>query len=294
MIRSMTGYGKGRAAEGDLAATAEVRSVNNRGREIRFRLPQELFSCEDALRAQANEAIARGRVDATIAWEGAGPAAPRCVVNVAAAKALRDAWVTLQRELGLEDPPTAQALLRLPGVVEPAPAEAPDIERCARVAAAALGAALAVHADVRAREGAKLAEDLSARRGTIVRLVGEIEERLLGATERLADEMRARVKQLLGETPLDEQRLAQEIALAAQKADVTEERVRLRAHLQRLGALFAEGAEEIGRDLEFLVQEIRREVNTLSAKTSDPEIDARSLAIRAELERIREQAANLE
>ena len=116
----------------------------------------------------------------------------------------------------------------------------------------------------------------------------------MGAAERVAADLRARVKTLLAEVRLDEVRLAQEIALLAQRADTTEEQVRLAAHLERLEALFESGAVEIGRALEFIAPEIRREISTLAAKAGDPEIDGRILAARIELERIREQAANLE
>lgn len=294
MIRSMTGYGKGRAAAGELAVVAEVRSVNTRGREIRFRLPQELYATEDRLRQQVQEGVARGRVDVTLGWDGAPPAAARFTVNDAAAEAMLAAWRRLAATHGLGDAPTAAALLRLPGVVEPLPGGDLDDERLAGVALEALDRALAAHRQAREVEGARLAVDLRARCETIVRLVAEIEERVAGAAERLRATLTERVRALLGETPVDEARLAQEIALAAQRADVTEEQVRLHAHLARLMALFEPKAVEIGRTLEFLVQEIRREVTTLTTKAGEPEIDARSLLIRTELERIREQAANLE
>ncbi len=294
MILSMTGYGRGRAAEGGIAVAAEVRSVNARGREIRFRLPQELYPVEEELRQQVQKAIARGRVEIGLGWDGAPPAVARYALNVEGAQAMLAAWRQLNAELGVDGAPRAEALLALPGVLENVAASEPDLAPLARVAAAALDAALAQHAAARQREGARLRDDLAARATHVKALVAEIEERVTGSAEAWMDELRARTRALLGDVAIDEQRMAQEIALLAQKADVTEEQVRLRAHLQRLDAQFADEAVEIGRNLEFLVQEIRREITTLTAKTSDPEIDARSLAIRTELERIREQSANLE
>ncbi len=294
MIRSMTGYGKGRAAAGDAAITAEVRSVNGRGREIRFRLPSELFAAEDELRQLVQESVARGRVDVVLAWDGPPPTAPRFALNHAGARAMVVAWKLLAAEHGLPDAPTAQGLLQLPGVIEPAPGGEAYVERLAAVATEAVGAALAAHRAAREREGRRLADDLAARARAIGATIEDVAALVADAGPRAAAALRERVSALLADVALDEQRLAQEIALLAQRADVTEELVRLRAHLSRLDALFADGAAEIGRTLEFLVQEIRREVNTLSAKTGDPRIDERTLKVRAELERIREQAANLE
>ncbi len=294
MIRSMTGYGTGRAAEGDVAVVAEVRSVNNRGREIRFRLPGELYAAEEDLRQIVQQAVARGRVDVSLTWEGPPPGGARFGFNAAGAAAMLAAWRQVQVEHGLADEPTVKALLRLPGVIEAAAPHEVERERLVRVAAAALTEALAEHRVSREREGERLAQDLLERHRAINTLVGEINARVAGSAERRAADLRARVQALMGEAALDEARMAQEVALLAQRADVTEEQVRLTAHLERLSALFAPDASEVGRSLEFLLPEIRREVSTLAAKAGDPEIDAHSLAVRVELERIREQAANLE
>jgi uncharacterized protein (TIGR00255 family) len=294
MIRSMTGYGRGRAAAGEIAMRVEIRSVNNRGREIRFRLPNELVALEPELRGLVQERVARGRVDVLVEWEGPAPAGPRYAVNAAHAAAMLAAWRELAAQLGLPGEPAVGDLLRLPGVVEPVPGTELEPERYLPLAREALAAALDEHARARAREGEALARDLRERAEAIVRLVAEIEERVPEAAARQAADLRARVAELLGAVPLDEARLAQEIALLAQRADVTEELVRLDAHLSRLAVLFGPQGAEIGRALEFLVQEIRREVSTLSAKCGEPEIDARTLAIKAELERIKEQSANLE
>ncbi len=294
MIRSMTGYGRGRATLGDHAVAVEVRSVNGRGREVRFRLPSELIAMESALREQVQAAVARGRVDVAVRWEGASPSASRFALNAAAAASLLEAWRTLREKLGMVGDPTPGELLRLPGVIEPIPAAEIDVESLAKTVSLALDAALHEHRAAREREGLQLAEDLRVRAATIVRLVGEIKQRVSGIPERLAVQLRQRVAVLLGESPVDESRLAQEIAQAAQRADVTEETVRLDAHLDRLTGLLAAGSKEIGQALDFLVQEIRREVNTLTVKGADPEVDERALQIKSELERLREQAANLE
>lgn len=273
---------------------AEIRSVNAKGLEVRFRLPQELFPIEEQFRLQVQQVVARGRVDVTLGWDGPPPATSRFLLNEAGAEAMLNAWHRLRERFGLSDLPTAEGLLRLPGVIEPAPSPDLDAERLGRIAQGALAEALKAHREAREREGRRLAHDLAGRMQRIMLLADEIDLEVTGSAERMASTLKERVQQLLGEVQIDEQRMVQEIAILAQKADVTEEQVRLRAHLQRFQQLFAAEAKEIGRNLEFLVQEIRREVSTLTAKTSSTEIDARSLAIRAELERIREQAANLE
>ncbi len=194
----------------------------------------------------------------------------------------------------MPDEPKAEALLRLPGVLETVAPDPVDAEDVRETALAALDIALAAHLEAREAEGAQLIADLRLRGERIAGLVAQTRERVRAAPARLAENLRARVDIILGEMPVDEQRLAQEIALLAQRADVTEELVRLDAHLERFAALFEEGAAEVGRGLEFLVQEIRREVTTLASKSSDPEVDECTLAIKSELEKIREQAANLE
>lgn len=294
MIRSMTGYGRGKAREGEWAVVAEVRSVNARGREVRFRIPSELSELEPALRELVQKRAARGRVDVNIDWEGCGPGPKKYVFNAAGASAALEAWKRLNEEYALPDPPRAEVLLRLPGVLEPVSEAGLDMSSVAGPVLSALDQALTEHTRARDVEGARLAEDLRERAVIIERLVGELRPLVMGLIETRAKEIRTRVEQLLAEIPIDETRLAQEIALAGQRADVTEELVRLDAHLSRLFKVFEDGAEEVGRTLDFLVQEIRREINTLGAKTGNPEIDERTLRIKTELEKIREQAANLE
>lgn len=294
MIRSMTGYGRARAEKDGAAFACEVRSVNARGREVRVRLPSDLASLEPTLRERVQESVARGRVDVFIDWERGAASRPRPVLNPDAAAAVVEAWRRLEKEHGLEDPPQIAVILRVPGVMEAPAADAPDLEALAALALEALDTALEAHGASRTREGGELARDIGARVQRIAALVDELRGLTAAEPQRVAATLRERVRTLLGETPLDEARLAQEIALLAQRADVTEEIVRLDAHLARFNGLFAKGAVEIGRTCDFLVQEVRREVSTLGAKSGTPDVDARVLAIKSELERIREQALNLE
>jgi uncharacterized protein (TIGR00255 family) len=290
----MTGYGKGSATLGDASCTVEIRSVNARQLEARFRLPSALYGLEAPLRERVQRAIARGRVEIVVSWSGGTGSHPPHAYNPRAARAMYDAWNRMREELGLPDEPRAEVLLRLPGVLEPVEGAAADLEQAGVLVTEALEQALEAHGEARRVEGGRMARDLEQRSTRLTSWAAEIKQLAEGAPERLAQQVRARAEELLAETPVDEERLVQEIAFLASRADVTEEIVRLDAHLDRLLASFEPDAVEIGRQLEFLVQEIRREVTTIASKVSDPEVDRRVLDIKGELEKIREQAANLE
>ncbi|RMF73166.1 MAG: YicC family protein [Acidobacteria bacterium] len=294
-MRSMTGFGRAAVEREGRRATVEVRSVNARGREVRVRLPSELSALEPELRALVQERVARGRVEVSVAWERGADEAAALRFNPAAARAALDAWQRLRRDFGLDDMPQAAAVLRLPGVLEPVQAEAPALDAVRPLIVDALDRALDEHTAARRREGEALAADIAARVDAIAAHVDAIAEASREHAASLAERIRERVAPLLDELPVDEARLAQEVAFAAQRADVTEELVRLEAHVARARTVLAgEGGEEVGRTLEFLVQEMRREATTIGSKLGRPDTDERTLAIKAELEKIREQAANLE
>ncbi|MDQ7086795.1 MAG: YicC/YloC family endoribonuclease [Acidobacteriota bacterium] len=294
MMRSMTGYGRARAGADAMTATVEIRSVNSRQREVRFRLPQVLLAGESCWREQVQETVARGRVDVMVALEGERAAASRLKLNLVVAGELVQAWRRLEEEFDLDGGPRAEVLLRLPGVLESATIEEEQVEELFSLVDRALVDALAAFDASRRREGETLLADLRLRERAVRDAVARVRKLAGPVPARLAAELRRRVEELLGETAVDPARVAQEAALLAQRADVTEELVRLAAHLDRLEELFSGSTGEIGRAAEFLVQEIRREVNTIGSKASDPAVDEQVLRIKGELEKIREQAANLE
>lgn len=294
MILSMTGYGKGTAALGEASCTVEVRSVNGRQLEPRFRLPSALYGLEAPLRERVQRSISRGRVDVVVTWSGGPGSQPAYAYNPHAAAAMHEAWQRMRQELSLPDEPRAEVLLRLPGVLEPAEGQTVDLEEAGVLVTEALEQALEAHTEARRLEGGRLARDVEQRSRRLAGWVAEIKQAAEAAPERIARQTRERVDELLGENPVDEERLAQEIAFLASRADVTEEIVRLDAHVERLLEHFGPEASQIGRGLDFLVQEIRREVTTIASKVSDPEADRLVLEIKGELEKIREQAANLE
>jgi uncharacterized protein (TIGR00255 family) len=294
MIRSMTGYGKGVVTLDEASCTVEIRSVNGRQLELRFRLPSALYGLEAPLRERAKKAVARGRVEVQVTFSGGAGSRPAYTYNPHVAAAMHQAWQQMREDLGLPDEPRAEVLLRLPGVLEPAEGESVDLEQAGILVSEALERALEDHSTARRIEGERLVRDLSERSARIGTCIAEVRDSVRDAPARMADAVRARVGELLAEVPVPEDRLAQEVAFLASRADVTEELVRLDAHMGRLNAAFEGGAREIGRLLEFLVQEIRREITTIASKVSDPEVDRRVLDMKGELEKIREQAANLE
>ncbi len=294
MIRSMTGYGRGSATGDGTTVAVEIRSVNSRQREIRCRLPQPLLSLEASVRERVQARIDRGRVDLYVNWDPGGASAAPFVVNLDGARAILDAWRRLQTELSLADKPKVETLLRMPGVVEAAPKEEPDLELVLRLMLEATDEALVQLIRAREREAEGLVSDLARRTRFVADRIVAIRARLDAAPERLARTLRERISPLLDDVPVDESRLAQEIAIAAQRADATEELVRLDAHVARIEQLLGPESSGVGKEIEFVVQEMRREINTLGVKAADPDVDADVLAMKSEMEKIREQAANLE
>ena len=294
MFRSMTGYGAGRAENDAGALRVEIRSVNGKQREIRCRLPNDLLALEAKMREQIQAHVCRGRVDLLLHLERDRNQPIRFGLSLETAKRAAAAWKTLAEEFGGDGEPTPEAILKVPGVWECLPAAEVDLESVKPLVSEALARALVDFDASRKREGDVLIADLRGRRDAIRRASEKIDSLSAAASSEAARLLRTQIERLLGEVPVDEARLAQEIAVAAQKSDVTEELVRLSAHLERLDALIEGEGGEIGRALDFLVQEIRREVNTIASKTARVEIDEQVLLIKGELEKIREQAANLE
>ena len=293
MIRSMTGFGAGRAEQGGEALAVEVRSVNGKFCEVRARLPRELSALEPTIAKAVKARIARGVVDVLVRREGAaalGGSAPEINLPLAAAyaKALRE----LQSELGLPGELGLGDLLGLDGVVRLAD-RAPDTGQAEAAAVSALDRAISALEEMRAREGDSLVRDLRARLDAIEAHAGAIRELSPRSVETYRDRLAARVAELSRGTPADPARLAQEVAFFADRVDIAEELTRLTSHLSQMRALLDAGGPA-GRKLEFLVQELNREVNTVGSKSQNTAISGHVVDLKAELERVREQIANVE
>ena len=291
MIRSMTGFGAGRATQGGEEIGAEARSVNHKFREVKVRLPRELASLEVEIGRTVKERLARGGVEVAMRRTATrGTVTPR--VDVALAAEYARAFEAVRAQLGLEGAVSLAEVLGAEGVVvlDERPA---DLEAARAAVGAALAEALDQLTAMRAREGEALARDVSARLDTVAAGVARIEALVPGSVERYRERLQERVQELARGVALDPARLAQEVVLFSDRVDVAEEITRLRSHVEQTRALMA-GSEPAGRKMEFLVQEMHREVNTIGSKSQSAEISALVVSLKAEVERMREQVQNVE
>ena len=291
-IASMTGYGRAEASGGRLLVVVEARSLNHRFLEIGIKVPRGFLASEPELRRMAQGRLARGRLDITVAvrWAAGSPGTVRGDAGLAAAY-VREAR-GLAQTLGLPPDLTLAEVLRLPGVVTVEEATEDDAEGGVLLKEA-FELALDELVRMRRSEGALLAADLGANLGTLEAWAEGLETVLSAALVRIRDRVRTRIGALLEETPVDPARLAQEAATWAAKSDIAEELARLRSHVGQFRSLLATGGT-VGRQLDFLVQEMHREVNTIAAKADDEELVARILEARTVVERLREQVQNVE
>jgi uncharacterized protein (TIGR00255 family) len=291
MIRSMTGFGAGRGSAGGEEIAVELRSVNHKFCEVKVRLPRELAALEPVVVRQVKDRLARGGLDLSLRRAGPGGSmAPR--VDVPLAEAYARAFAQLQGLLGLPDPVRLADIAAAEGVIRLDERET-DLDAARAATEKALGAALEALLAMREREGEALAADLEARLATVLALVGQVEVLSPQAVEHHRTRLSERIKELTQGMALDPSRLAQEVALLADRSDVAEEITRLRSHVAQARALLA-GQEPAGRKLDFLVQEMHREVNTIGSKSQHAELSGLVVSLKAEVERMREQVQNVE
>lgn len=291
----MTGYGSGRAtATTGAQCSVEVQSVNRKQSELMINLPRDLSSLEPAVREIINARVARGRlvVNVNPQARAANTVATAPALDTAAARVYFQAMRALQRELGAAGEITIEMILRAPGVLrlteEPVSPEQlwPQVE-------AALRQALDELVRMRTREGQHLAADLRARLEEMRARLGEIRQRQPDAAQHYRQALTERLQRAGLDISLDEDRLAKEVILFADRCDITEEVTRLESHLDQFLALLPKD-EPVGRTMDFLTQEMARELNTLGAKANDLAINQLALACKTELDKIREQVQNIE
>ncbi|MBC7104800.1 MAG: YicC family protein [Firmicutes bacterium] len=291
MVRSMTGFGRGEAIVNDCHVVVELKALNHRYQEVVFRLPRALAPLEERLRRLVRERVLRGRVEGTLSVGAGGMKIQQVRVEPALAGAYYRAIRELQALLGLDGRVGLEHLISLPGVLsleEGTDAEVwwPAAERAAALAVDSLVAA-------KEAEGERLAEDIRWRIRQVERLGEEIAARAPAVVEEYRARLNRRLREWLEGGAIDEDRLAAEVAIFAERCDVTEETVRLRSHVAQFLATM-EGQGPVGRQLDFLLQEMLREVNTVGAKAGDLAVRRAVLLAKGELERIREQVQNLE
>jgi len=294
MVRSMTGFGRGEASGESIAVTVEVRSVNHRHLDVALRLPRSLAALELDVRRLVQSRLERGRIDIAVQLTPlAGAATQRVQVDAALAREYVARARALAMELGLDGAPNLAWLLEQPGVVR---LEDPEpIEPAAPwpLLAEALGRALDELVARRAAEGDRLAEALRTLHGELTTNVELVAVRAPATTARREDRLRDRLRALLAETAIDQSRIVTEAAVWADKSDVTEELARLRAHLAEFTLMLGKDGP-VGRPLDFLIQELNREINTVASKADDLEMSQAALTAKGVLEKIREQVQNLE
>ncbi|MGH9355738.1 MAG: YicC/YloC family endoribonuclease [Terriglobia bacterium] len=297
MIRSMTGYGEGQASEGPFAIAATLKSVNHRFLDVQMRLSAGLEFFEPRARRILKEALMRGHVEAAVSLERVGPGALR--LDHPLLKSYLDACREIRRDYELSAEPDLVALLRIPGVVTSANGfTGEEKSRLGRMAEKALGEAIQRLNESRSEEGAALDCDLRGRLNTLDQQGGMVRELSGSMLPAFRARIEKRLRELALEQPMEPSRIAQEAAALALRADIDEEITRFRMHVQQAVRLLEAGGE-VGKKLDFLLQEMNREANTMLSKTTDlPGVGARiadcAMKMKAEVEKIREQAQNIE
>ncbi len=292
MIRSMTGYGRARAEIDGITVTAEMKSVNSRYLEFSPRVFRAYSFLEDKLKSYVQTIISRGKVDCSIQIEIEDDEKVSVHVNKALADGYYKALSEMKKDYGLLDEISVSRIASFPDVltVRKEPEDEEKIWNCVKTVLASAGEDFNA---MRETEGEKLRADVLSRGERILELVSEIEALSPVTVKEYRDRLEAKIKELTGFADIDEQRILTEAAVFADKTAVDEETVRLRSHISQLRDML--GCDEpIGRKLDFLVQEINREANTIGSKCQDISIAKNVIEIKAEVEKIREQIQNIE
>ena len=292
----MTGYGQGLAEGGGVRVQVSMRGVNHRFADVKLRLPSSGAPLEAELRRRILATVRRGRVEMSLSVERTGGAAAGGALNRPLAEAVVAAADQVRRELGVEGELDIRSLFGVPGMVVADPV--PDLAspEAAQAIDRAVGAAMEAFDAERRREGEALQADLRVRLARMQELAGGLDTRAGALPDQARSRLAERVRVLTaGTVELDPGRLAQEVALIADRGDTTEERVRLASHLEQTRALVAQpDGEPVGKRIDFLLQEIHRETNTIAAKAADLEVTRLTLELKSETEKVREQVQNLE
>lgn len=292
MLRSMTGFGSGTATAGSESLTVELRSVNHKFCEVKVRLPRELAALEASVQKVVKDRVARGAVDVAVRRAARSSLGVVPQVDLALAKEYRRAWSDLAKALELPDTVSLRDIAQQMNVIR---LEEPQIslDDAQKAVEIALALALEALAKMREKEGLALHADLSSRLALVAQWVKEVQELAPKAIDAYRARLSERIAELSKGLAVDPQRLAQEVAFFAERTDVAEEMTRLDSHLVQFHELL-KSKEPSGRKMDFLVQEMHREVNTTGSKSQHAEISSRVMQLKAELERIREQVQNVE
>lgn len=290
--KSMSGYGCGTSENGDLRATIELRSVNHRFLDLSFKLPRVWMALESGMAASLRERLGRGRVEVFVRRELLGTSGSEASIDTALARSIHQESAALAEELRIDGSLGVRELLAMPGVLSTRDVPV-DISSEGPVVLEALAQATEALEEMRGAEGARLIEDVAGRISLVHERIDTIEGEAAAVPAQILGRIQKRVGELLEQLEVDPERLAQEAALLADKAGIDEEITRLRAHVAAARDLL-DLSEPVGRRLDFLVQEMNRETNTIGSKSASTVISGQVVELKSEIERIREQVANLE
>ena len=295
MIQSMTGYGKGECVLYNRKFSVEIKSVNHRYNDITIKLPRVMNAFEDKMRAILTAGVSRGKTDVYVNYETFSQEDIKVTLNEALADAYMERLTALDTRYALNETPSLSLLARFPDVLS-VEKNADTDETAAEMWEAlenALRMAVERFVAMREREGAALKADILKKCEQIKGIVANIKERSPLIAQEYREKLIARVQEALGESDIDESRLILEVTIFADRSCVDEELTRLDSHLAQMGSILNE-SEPIGRKLDFLVQEMNREINTIGSKSNDLEITRLVVDAKSEIEKIREQVQNIE
>jgi uncharacterized protein (TIGR00255 family) len=293
LIQSMTAFGRTQKEGFGFSITVEIRSLNSRGLDMVLRLPKNFVEFEDHCRKVITQATRRGRVEVNVQVETKAAQAKVPQLNMYYAGFYWEQLQELHRRLPQTDSPTLDHLLSIPYLFEPSEMVL-DREILKALLTEALTEALQQVQQMKAKEGAALQEDCLNRITTLRNELGVIESQVESILEDYQQRLRERIRELLGDSQLDENRLLQEVALIADRSDINEEIVRLHSHLEQMQTLLRDTTQADGRRLDFLTQEMHREVNTLGSKTGDLGTIRTVITMKTEIGKLKEQVQNIE
>ena len=292
MVRSMTGYGRADAADSTMAITVEVKSVNHRFFECTVKCPRQFSFLEDKLKNYFQSRVSRGKIDVFVSYDKAASATEKMIVNEAFAESCINTLRELAEKQNITDDVSVSTLMNIDGIFSVAHDEL-DQEAVSDLVISAAANAADAFISARETEGKRLADDVLSRADTILEYVKTVEERSPETVREYRERLENKVKELLNSANVDEQRLLTETAIFADRVAVNEETVRLRSHIEHFKELFNNGGV-VGKKLDFIVQEMNRETNTIGSKCQDILISHVVVNMKSEIEKIREQIQNIE
>ena len=292
MVKSMTGYGRASETLHMRGITIELKSVNHRFLDCNIKAPRALNFLEESVKSTISSYVARGKVDVFITIDYSEADNTKVTLNEGLLKNYLEVFSVLNKEYNINDSVSVGEIIRIPDMLT-VEKEEDDAEELGGDVISVLKQALESHSEMRIKEGARLVEDIVGRLDMIEALAGRVEERSPQCVTEYREKLETRMKEVLESAMIDPQRILTEAAIFADKIAVDEETVRLHSHIAQFKEMLKIGGA-IGRKLDFLVQELNREVNTIGSKANDLEITSIVVDIKAEIEKIREQVQNIE